>query len=224
MGQFILALLPVLMILLYIYKKDKFEKEPYRLLIYVFLIGVASAVPIMFAEIVLSDRMAGLIGMSAAAYTAFVVAALTEEFFKFIILYFFLWKKKEFNEKYDAIVYAVFISMGFAALENTMYVFDHGIRTGLMRAITAVPAHALFAVSMGYYFGIARFDLNKRKLYFVLSLLVPVLLHGIYDFLLMANKQELIFVFIVFLIIMYRVGFHKIHKVSKKSRLNPFQK
>ncbi len=220
----IVSLVPVFLILYYVYRKDKFEKEPLRLLIYAFVLGMLASLPVIVAELTLSDRMTASSRFSKAAYVAFVVAALTEEFVKFAILYYFLWKKKEFNERYDGIVYAVFISLGFAAVENIMYVYQHGIATGLYRAITAVPAHALFAVSMGYYFGIAKFDKEKRKTYFVLALFVPVLWHGIYDFLLMSKEKFLLLLFFVFLARIYRKGWARIEKNSDNSRLNPFSK
>ncbi len=219
------SLIPVLLILYFVYRQDKFEKEPLRLLLYAFVLGMLSSLPIMYAELALTDRMAAVPGrIHKVAYTAFVVAALTEEFVKFTILYYFLWKKKEFNESFDAIVYAVFISLGFAAVENFMYVSGHGLATGLYRAITAVPAHALFAVSMGYYFGIAKFDKERRKTAFVLALLVPVLWHGIYDFLLMSKVKILLLLFFIFLVGIYRIGWDRIKKNSDNSRLNPFRK
>ena len=97
-------------------------------------------------------------GLSYAAYTAFIVAALTEEGMKFLAFYFFFWKNRNFNERFDGIVYAVYISLGFAGIENILYVFTGGYSVGVIRALTAVPAHALFGIVMGYYFGMAKFN------------------------------------------------------------------
>ena len=97
-------------------------------------------------------------GLASAGYTAFVVAGFTEELMKYLAFYFFFWQERNFNEKFDGIIYAVYISLGFAAVENILYVFSGGMGVGFVRAFTAVPAHALFGISMGYYFGLARFD------------------------------------------------------------------
>ena len=120
-----------------------------------------------------------------ALYTSFIVASGTEELFKFIILYFLVWKNKNFNEPFDGIVYAVFISLGFAGIENVLYIFNPylgGYQTAIARAIFSVPGHGLFGVSMGYYYAIAKF--NKTTLVTAFSALF---IHGIYDFILISN-------------------------------------
>ena len=217
------SLFPVIVILIYVYSKNKFQKEPVLLLLYAFLLGTLIVLPILIVETSFGNRFTGKNWFDTAFINAFVIAALSEEFFKFVVLYYFLWKKKEFNQKYDGVIYAVFISMGFASVENLMYGVQDGIGTALARVITAVPAHALFAISMGYYFGLAKFNKLKRNKFFLLSLLIPITLHGIYDFLLMTGKEVFLYLFIIFLIGMYAYGFKKIRNISKKSRLNPFQ-
>ncbi len=217
------SLFPVIVILLYVYYKNKFQKEPFLLLFYAFLLGALIVIPILFVEISFSNRFTARNWFDSAFINAFLVAALSEEFFKFLVLYYFLWRKKEFDQKYDGIIYAVFISMGFASVENLMYGFENGIGTALVRVITAVPAHALFAIAMGYYFGLAKFNKLKRNKFFLLALLIPILLHGIYDFLLMTGKEVFLYLFLVFLLGMYYYGYKRIKNSSKNSRLNPFQ-
>ena len=117
---------------------------------------------------------------------AFFVVALVEEFSKYLIVRFAAQRNKEFNEPYDGIVYAVAVSMGFAALENVLYVYSYGFETGLFRAFTAVPAHATFAILMGYYMGKAKFSEN-RFLLNMIGLGVATLFHGAYDFFLFIN-------------------------------------
>jgi RsiW-degrading membrane proteinase PrsW (M82 family) len=217
------SLFPIIVILFYVYSKDKFQKEPILLLLYAFLLGAFIVIPILVVETSFATRFVGTNWFDTAFINAFLIAALSEEFFKFVVLYYFLWKKKEFNQKYDGIIYAVFISMGFASIENLMYGFQDGMSTALARVITAVPAHALFAISMGYYFGLAKFNKPKRNKFFLLSLLIPIILHGIYDFLLMTGKEVFLYIFFIFLIGMYVYGFKKVRSISQKSRLNPFQ-
>ena len=112
---------------------------------------------------------------------AFFVVALVEEFAKFVIVKYYAQNDKEFNEPFDGIVYAVMVSMGFATLENVLYTFQYGTETGIMRAFTAVPAHATFAILMGYFMGKAKFSNNKTKLN-LFGLLVATFFHGAYDF------------------------------------------
>jgi RsiW-degrading membrane proteinase PrsW (M82 family) len=107
--------------------------------------------------------------------------------------------------KYDGIVYSVFISLGFATFENLAYVLSTGFSTAVIRSLTAVPAHALFAVTMGYYLGIARFaNLRYRRKYIILGLIIPVLLHGIYDFILLSQKLYLLALFIPYMLYLWK--------------------
>ena len=112
--------------------------------------------------------------------------ALVEEFSKYIIVRFYAQKKNEFNEPFDGIVYAVMVSMGFAALENILYTYQYGFGVGVTRAFTAVPAHATFGIIMGYFMGKAKFSNNSIKLN-LLGLLFATLFHGSYDFFLFIN-------------------------------------
>ncbi len=214
----LLSLAPVFIILFYVYFRDKYEKEPFRLLAFAVVAGIIIVVPVIFVERLIIALQPPMGRLMDAGYDAFMVAALVEEGFKFLALYLLIWKSKEFNEKFDGIVYAVFISLGFAAVENVMYVMNGGITTGLIRAITAVPAHALFGVTMGYYFGIARMYVELRKQYIWKALLIPFVLHGIYDFLLMSNLPILLLAFIPYVVYLYFAGFRKM-KISSNSSI-----
>jgi protease PrsW len=217
MNLLILSLAPVLIIAGYIYFRDKYEKEPIKLLIFALLAGAITVIPILFVEQFL-DRFTDFFpGLTSAAWNAFVVAAFSEELFKYIALYLLIWKSPEFNEKFDGIVYAVFISLGFAAVENVMYVLEGGISTGIMRAITAVPAHAIFGVTMGFYFGLAKFYKKERKTLKMKALFFPILLHGIYDFILMTGIEWLTGVFFLFVIFLYVFALKRLKRLSDQS-------
>ena len=189
MNLLLIAVAPVTIIILYIYFKDKFEKEPIQFLFKNFLLGATVSILITFflgyfvAQIFpLTDNKSIL----QQFLQAFIVVALVEEFAKYIIVKFYAQKNKEFNEPFDGIVYAVMVSMGFAALENVLYVFQHGAATGLLRAFTAVPAHATFAILMGYFMGKAKFS-NKKVVLNLTGLLLATIFHGAYDFFLFIN-------------------------------------
>jgi RsiW-degrading membrane proteinase PrsW (M82 family) len=178
-----IALAPGAAIMLYIYLKDKHEREPLSLLITSFGYGIFStAITLIFTwslEMVLLFKEDDLIQQF---FDAFFKVALLEEFSKFIFVRFVLYPNRNFNEPFDGIVYAVMVSMGFATLENLMYVFEFGFRTGILRMFTAVPAHATFGVMMGYFLGKAKFT-HSRGLYLaLLALIVPTIFHGAYDY------------------------------------------
>jgi RsiW-degrading membrane proteinase PrsW (M82 family) len=221
MAVLLASLAPVFIILFYIYFRDKYEKEPLGMLVKALLVGVLIVLPIIFVEGWLSGQnpFSGKVG--AAAWKAFVVAGFSEEIFKYLVLYLLIWKSPSFNEKFDGIVYAVFVSLGFAAVENVMYVMNGGLQTAAIRAVTAVPAHAIFGVTMGYYFGIAHMYEEIRKKYLFRAIAIPILLHGIYDFILMVEIGWLLMLFIPFVIMLYVMGIKKMKALSDASVFKP---
>lgn len=217
MKLLILALAPVIVISIYVYFRDKYEKEPIKLLLKALLFGMLIPVPVIFVEQFLTYVMPELSAAWTAFYTAFVVAAFSEELFKYLVFFWLIWRNANFNEKFDGIVYATFISLGFAAVENVMYVFNYGETTGYIRAIVSVPGHALFGVTMGFYFGMAKFYPNRRNEFLIKAFVYPILLHGIFDFILMLGDARLMVLFLPFVIFLYFDGFRKIKNLSDRS-------
>lgn len=220
MDLIILALAPVVIVAAYVYFRDKYEKEPIRLLVFALLAGALTVIPILVLESFLSDLGAGLSHYQSAAWNAFAVAAFSEELFKYIALYLLIWKSPEFNEKFDGIVYATYVSLGFAAVENILYVSGGGLVTGVMRALTAVPAHAIFGITMGFYFGMARFYQKESRSLKQKALLFPILLHGIYDFILFTGLAWLTVVFVAFVVFLYISGLKRMRQLSRISIYN----
>lgn len=220
MNLLVLALAPVVIIAAYIYFRDKYEKEPLRLLLFALLAGGLTVIPILFLEGFLDRFTVRFPWLLAAVWKAFAVAAFSEELFKYLALYLLIWKSPEFNEKFDGIVYAVYVSLGFAAVENVLYVMDGGLSTGIMRAITAVPAHAIFGITMGFYFGLAKFYEKQRQNLKQKALLFPILLHGIYDFILFTEIGWLTIVFVGFVVYLYISGLKRLRELSKQSIYN----
>ena len=215
------ALLPIAILVFYIYYKDKNSPEPVGQLVKAFLFGVLSVplslcLSVPFELIGLySTEMTSILG---SVSTAFFGAAIPEEFAKFFMLWLFLRKNRYFDENMDGIVYAVCVSLGFAALENVMYLFSNAetyLAVGFSRAIFAVPGHFCFGILMGYYYSLARFypmSSTKNK---VLILIAPIVVHGLYDSILfISNVTPAIsgVLFIVFLIFC-----HKMWKCGSKS-------
>lgn len=187
------------------------------MLLFALIAGAITVIPVLFLEQFLSSFTSSFPGLFAPAWNAFVVAAFSEELFKYIALYLLIWKSREFNEKFDGIVYGVYVSLGFAAVENVLYVMDYGVSTGIMRAITAVPAHAIFGITMGFYFGLAKFYEKERKQLKRKALLYPILLHGIYDFIIMTGIEWLTIVFFCFVIYLYISGLKRVKALSDQS-------
>lgn len=184
MYLFFAAIAPALIIILYIYYQDRYEKEPKHLIIYHFGYGAILSILITsilyFAfDIILPS--AARMSVLQQFIKAFFVVALIEEFSKYVIVRFVSQNNRAFNEPFDGIVYAVTVAMGFATTENLFYVIKGGYEIAILRAFTAVPAHATFGILMGYFMGKAKFSKNK----FILNLtglMVAIFFHGAYDF------------------------------------------
>ncbi|MBO4504135.1 MAG: PrsW family intramembrane metalloprotease [Bacteroidales bacterium] len=186
----IASLAPVLLLLIYIYAKDKYQKEPFSMLMKALLGGVlAAGLDILLLTIVgLFYSPAFSNELHSALYQAFCMAALPEELCKLFFLYLFIWNSQYFDEYYDGVEYAAFVGLGFAGLENVMYVLQGGVSVAVGRALFAVPAHFFFAIFMGYFFSMAKFKPWKKSTYLLLAYIVPVILHGIYDGILMTQN------------------------------------
>ncbi|MCL2073476.1 MAG: PrsW family glutamic-type intramembrane protease [Marinilabiliaceae bacterium] len=221
----ILSVLPAAIILFYVYRRDKYEQEPLGLLLIAFGLGAFSTL-FVFAVVSVINLIIPVEpntdnNFFNAFVTSFAGAAIPEELLKFVMLYLLVWKNRNFNERFDGIIYSVFVSLGFATLENILYVLQNGVGVGLLRAFTAVPAHALFGVAMGYYFSYAKFLPEHRHKYITLSICVPILLHGTYNFLIFSQKETtqtisilLCMFFFAFVVFLWWQGFKKIKKMS----------
>ena len=184
MNALILAIAPVAFLVVFFYLKDKYEKEPKRLLLFTFLFGAIVSIVLTTILYVFIDYFLPLrdeFSILQQFIRAFFVVSLVEEFSKYVIIRYYAQPKKDFNEPFDGIVYAVMVSLGFAFTENLMYVFQGGLEVAVTRAFTAVPAHATFGVIMGYFMGKAKFN-GKRIADNLIGLFLAVMFHGAYDF------------------------------------------
>ena len=223
MDLLIAALAPIGALLFIFYKIDRYNKEPAKLLAKLFIVGALIAIPVIVVE-----GFLGYLNVFAFTesdlqhvYTAFVVAAFTEELFKWLVLKQFAYRHKAYDEYLDGIIYAVFVSLGFAAFENVGYVFSNNdMNVALMRALTALPGHMLFGVAMGYNFSIMKFAKTKATFNKAqrLSLLVPILIHGVYDYILMSQFKWLLILFIPYLIWMWQFGIRRVKKYYETSK------
>lgn len=184
-----LSLAPSLAIAVFIFWKDRYDKEPMRLLVWAFVLGILSIFPAIILEGYVLKNTPYLLSDNQhiqTAILAFIVVGFSEELSKFIMVKRFLYPSHDFNEPYDGITYSVMVSLGFASIENLLYVWEGGVQTAIARMFTAVPAHASFAVIMGYYLGLAKFK-GKNNFLLAASLLAPAFFHGAYDYFLFQN-------------------------------------
>lgn len=193
-------------------------------LVKAFALGCVIVIPILVVEYLFNAFLEamGLTGSLRHFADAFGVAGFVEEGFKLLALIVFLQKNIHFNQRYDGIVYAAFISLGFASVENVFYIIEYGFSTAIMRAFMAVPAHMFFAVFMGYYVSIAYFgNIKKRNRYLFLALIVPLIIHGLYDYFLfdMERMPLIYFPAVILLCIgMWFFGLKKIRKLIEWDR------
>ena len=221
------AVLPAAFLLYKVYKMDTIEKEPWSILRKLLLWGALSGIPAALVESLLTGVVQNLLQEGTLLYNfvfGFIVAALVEESFKFFFLYKFTFKSPHFNYRFDGVVYAVFVSMGFAILENVLYVFQGGLGVALSRALLALPLHA----ACGVYMGIAYGQQKVNSLYKSASfgsvaracLPVPILIHGFYDSCAFSAENYPIFllVFVVFVILVFILTLRQLKKASQEDR------
>ena len=225
-----LAVAPVVWLLRYVYKKDKYEKEPLSMLIWAFVLGIL-AIPLDLITVgIINSIWVG----DLVFYSAFWEAGIPEELCKWTLFMIVIWRNRNFNEFFDGIVYATFIGLGFACLENIMYVFGEetffgAIGVSLLRAGLSVPAHFLFGVLMGYYLAMAKYNPENRKRYLIYSLVIPMLAHGVFDYILMLTSSlseaipfigvVLFGLFIFFDVKLWKLGLKKIREMQEASKV-----
>ncbi len=196
-------------LLMYFYYAD-YNREPAIRVIEAFLIGMA--ISLQISHVQLNFPIA-----SHIIFHAFIIAALVEELIKLLALRLTLFRNPDFTHAVDGITYAVFLSLGFATAENIITI--NNFEVGIIRAFTATPAHALFAVSMGYYLGLYKFNRHDKRL-LLLALLIPTLLHGIYNYLIMSDTKWGLVLFVPYVIFLWVKSTYKLSKLNEEIKKN----
>ena len=209
------SIIPVLIILAVIYNMSEVKKQPLWLLAILFLGGILSWVMVRYISRFLGNdiyksqiEINEALGNKGFFLVSFGIIAIIEEMSKYIVITIMCFKNKYFKNPYDAIMYAVCISLGFAFVENIMYINNYGMGVAISRAIFSIPAHASFGIIMGYYLGVSKLcrdkgEANASALTRYSAFFIPLIFHGFYDFLLNFNTESIYIIFLIYVIIMY---------------------
>ena len=222
------AVIPAAVLLIYVYRKDRIEKEPDGLLLQLVIFGAISTLIAVAAETIGASALAFFLpgGEENPKYPFwmfFIVVGLSEELSKYLILRWRTWRSPHFNCRFDGVVYAVFVSLGFALWENIGYVLVYGFGAALMRAITAVPGHASFGVFMGACYSFARASANRgdsagSAVWSILAVLLPAVIHGCYDYIAITGSGSETGTFLVFVAAVFASAFWLVKRLSARDR------
>ena len=201
------AVIPPLLVAFFIYRNDIYEIEPHKLLLSTFFIGCAIIFPMIILELISTEIIQNLLLYSI------IGIALVEEGLKYLILIFYNYPKDDFNEPYDGIIYSVMLTMGFALVENIMYVVGDGgdSSVALTRMVLTIPMHATCGVVMGYFLGKAKMEIDNKNQKLILAILLPTLIHGLYNYFLFIELPGLSILIVIFGVI-YALKAIKIHQ------------
>ena len=217
------GLVPCVVLLWYINKKDSIEKEPTGLLVKLIFLGCLSTIQAMVLELVGTNILTS-IGMDETSYLYifienFFIVALAEEGCKKLMLRLGSWKNPAFNYVFDGVVYGVCVALGFAGLENVLYISGFGMEVAVVRGLAAVPLHAICGVFMGHFYGLekkytATGMTGLAKNVKTLSIVIPVLIHGFYDFAASIGSDTFAYIWLGFVVLMDIVAIKAIRQYS----------
>ncbi|QSS98489.1 intramembrane metalloprotease PrsW [Pontibacillus sp. ALD_SL1] len=205
------AVAPGFALMSFFYLKDRFDSKPFSIVFRTFVMGSLLVFPIMFIQYAFETEDV----LQYPATKSFLLSGGLEEFFKWFIFMYAVYKQDHFEGRYDGIVYGVSISLGFATVENILYLLANGVEVAFLRALFPVSSHALFGVMMGYYLGKAKTHRKKSSIYVVwLALVTPILLHGLYDYILEIWKSTWQYTLTPFMIILWLIALRKVKKAN----------
>lgn len=221
---FLLAIIPCILIAYIIYRADKVEREPVGEIVKAFFMGFAAIFLTLFVSSILHIDKIMLDSDIFNTYVySFFCIALIEELSKFIFSFLFVNRNPNFNYLFDGIVYFSCVALGFALVENILYSYNGDIYSVLVRAFTAIPAHTFFGISSGYYYALYRRGKIRGEkntvILLILSIIVPIILHGFYDFLLLMENRTFMYLFLIFMTFLYWFSVSRVKKLQDHDEL-----
>ncbi|MCR5754969.1 MAG: PrsW family intramembrane metalloprotease [Acetatifactor sp.] len=220
------AVIPAIFLMIKVYRSDRLEKESAFLLWNLVKAGILSSLLALVEERILSMLLNRMVSATSPLYNLilyFGIVALAEESSKYIFMKRETWRNPEFDCQYDGVVYAIFVSLGFALWENISYVMMYGLAVAAVRAVTAIPGHACFGVFMGIFYGIAKKQDYKRRstasaILRFFAVIIPALLHGAYDYIATMEQQQSGWYFCGFVAILFFITYRLVGKSAKADR------
>lgn len=220
----LVSILPAIIIGFYAYKIDK-GKEPVTLLALLFCMGVTSSLVVLGVSKVLEliipffAKATESMNFLELFVKVFLEIAFVEEICKWVVIYILGYKNKEYDESYDIIVYAIFVALGFATFENLIYVLNaNSVNLAFQRGLFAIPGHVAYGIFMSYYLTVAKIHYIRRDnlefMALVKSILIPVTIHGIYDFCVFTNNTLFTVLFYIFVVILFAISFMKLRNLA----------
>lgn len=213
------AIAPALALFSYLYLRKQIAKEPSKTLFHAFIYGAIMTFPILFIQHVFEEEHV----FNNEFFRNVVFTSSLEEFFKWMILFILVYKTIEFEDAYDGILYGASVSLGFATVENILYLLSFGLDTAFIRALLPVSSHALFGVVMGYYFGKAKFSLTSEKMKWIaIACFAPFLLHVLYNAILY-SYDDWLYLMIPFMLFLWWFGLTRV-KYAHTFAMQQFRK
>jgi protease PrsW len=207
-----IAVLPAILLITWLYMQDKIHPEPKRAVYRLFLLGAAVVLPAgLLEQKMMNADLPHSTGVRVTLMTAFFVAGMIEEFLKAAVFERAALQKGLIKYPIDAIVYAGAVGLGFATVENILYVTSSGFSTALLRSVTAVPAHFMFAILMGHFFAESVWNQKRRALGYI----VPAIAHGIYDSFALSNGWLMDVFLVIYLLILMEISLRLIDKAKQ---------
>ena len=221
--EFLLAILPCLIMAYILYANDTKEKEPFVEILKAIFMGMGAIFLTLFISSTFGlDKidLNNTNGIFDALIKSFIYIALIEELSKFVCTYFFIYKNPNYDYVFDGIVYFGMVSIGFALAENLLYANAIGstFLSLTLRSLTAIPSHAFFGISSGYYYSLYKLSKKTKKKYLFLSIFIPIILHGFYDFCILIDINIFTYIYIVFLAVLYIISIRKMIKLKDKDK------
>lgn len=219
------SILPAVMLMRYVYLNDRSDKEPTGLLLNLVFQGILAALTAIIIEL-LGQKILKNSGLTPGSglyivILSFFIIAVAEEGSKMFFLYRKTWNNPNFNYHFDGIIYAVFVSLGFAAFENVKYIFSYGLGVALPRALLAIPGHMSFAVLMGTFYGRARYNANrgetfKKRWNLLMAFLCSTFMHGLYDTCALIGSKGSATLFVIVISAVYVIVYYLVKLSSLK--------
>lgn len=226
-ASIVIGCLPALALILYIYRIDRIEPEPVGLIVRLAVFGALVAFPVILVELLLDSALLAVIpDATSLLYLIpenFLAVALVEEIGKYLVVRKLTWKHPAFGFRFDGVVYSAMAALGFAALENVMYILMYGYATGLSRAVTSIPGHCMYGIYIGYYYGQAKTaeldgDTKKSRKLIRFGLMVSILLHGVYDLACSMSSVGSTLFLMVFIVVVNIVAFVNVRRFAGNDR------